>query len=110
MKGTWRWIPVTERLPEDGSDEVWVIIQEAGGSRYQTTAIKLTKEMANNYRGSPWYIYDCGLKFYEHLDVAARVTHWMPINLPPFPPPIDNFEGYGHRRVIKPDDESAVIY
>lgn len=88
-----RWIPVTERLPEDGS-VVWVIVQDEDGDRYHTTAEKIGKEQSEYFYGSPWFICEDDLHKFQHKHIALCITHWMPIDLPSFPEPIHGFSGY----------------
>jgi len=63
------WIPVTERLPEDGSD-VLAYLKNADNSRIAA---------ANYYKGT-WQ--DCVMgRLY--LTEEGFVTHWMPLPEPP---------------------------
>ena len=64
-----KWIPVTERLPEDGSD-VLAYLKYADNSRIAA---------ANYYKGT-WQ--DCVMgRLY--LTEEGFVTHWMPLPEPP---------------------------
>ncbi len=91
--GAMEWIPVTERLPPDGSEAVWVIVQH-DNSQYMTKAWKIDKVRAKDYEGSPWIMDSDTLSSFEHIYESLYITHWMPINLPPFPQPIKDFHGY----------------
>ena len=64
-----RWIPVTDRLPEDGSD-VLAYLKYADNSRIAA---------ANYYKGT-WQ--DC-LMGRLYLTEEGFVTHWMPLPEPP---------------------------
>lgn len=62
-----RWIPVSERLPEDG---VEVLFVDSGGDIY----------MGDHVSGVPQWEKDNGFwsgKFYNNI------THWMPLPEPP---------------------------
>ena len=60
-----RWIPVTERLPEDGSD-ILAVQSYCGEVRI----------IPANYDRGVWY--DCVFN-----RVAEHITHWMPLPQPP---------------------------
>ena len=59
------WIPVTERLPEDGQDIL--AVQNVGGE---------VRIVPANYDRGVWY--DC---VFNRL--AEHITHWMPLPEPP---------------------------
>ena len=63
-----RWIPVTERLPEDGSD-ILAVLSYCGEVRI----------IPANYDRGVWY--DCIFN-----RVAEHITHWMPLPTAPEPP------------------------
>ena len=60
-----RWIPVTERLPEDGSDIL--AVQSCCGE---------VRIIPANYDRGVWY--DCIFN-----RIAEHITHWMPLPEPP---------------------------
>ena len=62
-----RWIPVTERLPEDST---YVLARLSGGAIYQ--ALCLTKG------SKQWYSAN-----HERFVNKDTVTHWMPLPKPP---------------------------
>jgi hypothetical protein len=64
-----RWIPVTERLPEDGSDVLAYLKYEVGG-----------RIAAANYDKGMWQ--DCVMGGLYRTEEGV-VTHWMPIPQPP---------------------------
>ena len=64
-----KWIPVTDRLPEDGSD-VLAYLKYADNSRIAA---------ANYYKGT-WQ--DC-IMGRLYLTEEGFVTHWMPLPEPP---------------------------
>ena len=65
-----RWIPVTERLPDNIDEEVLVCNEEYGksGLGFVTVAI---------YDGSDW------IECWKRKTCLAAVTHWMPLPEPP---------------------------
>ncbi len=63
------WIPVTERLPEDGSDVLAYLKYEVGG-----------RIAAANYDKGMWQ--DCLMGGLYRTEEGV-VTHWMPIPQPP---------------------------
>ena len=63
------WIPVTERLPEDGSDVFAYLKYEVGG-----------RIAAANYDKGTWQ--DCVMGGLYRTEEGV-VTHWMPIPQPP---------------------------
>ena len=60
------WIPVSEQLPEDGSD-VLAYLKDANNSRITA---------ANYYKGT-WQ--DCVMGGQLYLTKEGFVTHWMPL-------------------------------
>ena len=64
-----RWIPVTERLPEDRSDVLAYLKYEVGG-----------RIAAANYDKGMWQ--DCVMGSLYRTEEGV-VTHWMPIPQPP---------------------------
>ncbi len=60
-----RWIPVTEQLPEDGSDIL--AVQSCCGE---------VRIIPANYDRGVWY--DCIFN-----RIAEHITHWMPLPEPP---------------------------
>lgn len=70
LKSQPRWIPVTERLPEDGADVLGYHLQDADRRRF----------VAANYDKGYWQ--DCVTgQLYRAED--GFVTHWMPLPEPP---------------------------
>lgn len=67
LSPTEKWIPVTERLPEDST---YVLARLSGGAIYQ--ALCLTKG------SKQWYA--ANLERFVNKDT---VTHWMPLPEPP---------------------------
>lgn len=65
LKSVPKWIPVTERLPEDGSD-ILAVQSYCGEVRI----------VPANYDRGVWY--DCVFN-----RVAEHITHWMPLPEPP---------------------------
>jgi hypothetical protein len=63
------WIPVSERLPNAGSDDVLVAFDCGDGSHSQSIGW---------HNGTQWM-------FYTSSDVRSQwpVTHWMPLPHPP---------------------------
>jgi len=62
-----RWIPVSERIPEDGSD-ILVYCDDGEESRI----------VACNYDNGVWF--DC---VFNTVMVFKNITHWMPLPKPP---------------------------
>ena len=62
-----RWIPVSERIPEDGSD---ILVYCDDG--------KETRIVACNYGNGVWF--DC---VFNTVMVYKNITHWMPLPKPP---------------------------
>lgn len=62
-----RWIPVSERLPENGSD-ILVYCDDGEESRI----------VACNYDNGVWF--DC---VFNTVMVFKHITHWMPLPEPP---------------------------
>lgn len=65
-----RWIPVTERLPDNIDEEVLVCNEGYGkdGTGFATVAV---------YNGNGW------LECWERKTYLTAVTHWMPLPKPP---------------------------
>lgn len=66
-----QWIPVSERLPEDGQVAWITFINEAGKHTGEATFKK----------DKFYYVTDTVNGYYE--EVYSCVTHWMPIPEPP---------------------------
>lgn len=62
-----RWIPIEERLPEDGSD-ILVYCDDGEESRI----------VACNYANGVWF--DC---VFNTVMIFKYITHWMPLPEPP---------------------------
>ena len=62
-----RWIPVSERLPDDGSD-ILAYCDDGEESRI----------VACNYDNGVWF--DC---VFNTLMIIKNITHWMPLPKPP---------------------------
>lgn len=71
-----RWIPVTEKLPDNIDEEVLVCNEGYGkdGTGFATVAV---------YNGNGW------LECWERKQYLACITHWMPL---PEPPKDDSYE------------------
>jgi len=65
-----KWIPVTERLPDNIDEEVLVCNEGYGkdGTGFATVAV---------YNGNGW------LECWERKQYLACITHWMPLPEPP---------------------------
>ena len=68
-----RWIPVTERLPEDGE----MVVAIVNGEPRKNIRLIGAYQMATYYRGEGWIVE----LFPEWME--ADVTHWMPLPEPP---------------------------
>ena len=77
VKALPRWIPVTERLPEDHD---WVLVWHTG---YKTPkkALFHIEECFEFDGGGAWYDYDVEID--GHNSLEGTVTHWMPLPDPP---------------------------
>ena len=67
LKAERRWIPVSERIPEDGSD---ILVYCDDGEE--------TRIVACNYDNGVWF--DC---VFNTVMVFKNITHWMPLPKPP---------------------------
>jgi len=80
LEGERRWIPVSERLPEDGR-EVLVLVEEliTAGAHYQFGAAFNDDDVLVE---TPTWVLGLEEETYG-FDAYAAVTHWMPLpNLP----------------------------
>ena len=75
-----RWIPVSERLPEDGR-EVLVLVEEliTAGAHYQFGAAFNDDDVLVE---TPTWVLGLEEETYG-FDAYAAVTHWMPLPEPP---------------------------
>jgi hypothetical protein len=64
------WIPVTERLPEEGVD-VLVVLPEQAGIKFGVYVARLS--ILKSLRGT----------FSTYFGFGYEATHWMPIPVPP---------------------------
>ena len=78
-----KWIPVTERLPEE--DGKYIVFEQSGG-RTNTSMLRFAKDARKidryDFKGrwkNAWYEYDSE---WGHYTVKS-VTHWMPLPEPP---------------------------
>lgn len=62
-----RWIPVSERLPEDGTN---VLFTDNSGGTYLGHHVSSAPQWEDHYS-------------YWHSDWYQNVTHWMPLPEPP---------------------------
>jgi hypothetical protein len=77
-----KWIPVTERLPEE--DGKYLVLEQSGG-RTVTSVLRFAKDARKvdryDFKGrwkNAWYEYDSE---WGHYTVDS-VTHWMPLPEP----------------------------
>ena len=70
LNNLWRWIPVTERLPEEGVD-VLVVLPEQAGIKFGVYVARLS--ILKSLRGT----------FSTYFGFGYEATHWMPIPVPP---------------------------
>lgn len=78
-----KWIPVTERLPEEDGK---YLVFEQGNGRTVTSVLKFAKDARKvdryDFKGrwkNAWYEYDSEWGYYT----VNSVTHWMPLPEPP---------------------------
>lgn len=78
-----RWIPVTERLPEDRASVLChyngVFGQITRIARFANCLESVNQYVFYDVKRSGFYIYDSEIGYYEVNDV----THWMPLPEPP---------------------------
>ena len=81
-----KWIPVTERLPEDGGCLVSYLVNTIPPHRsidicyFAKNLYKIDKyDFADKKRKPGFYQYDSEYGYYER----AGITHWMPLPQPP---------------------------
>lgn len=86
-----KWIPVTERLPEENTAVNITWVNHSPVSYYQHIKDKPQTATGVYYRGK-WYwwsavvqdiLAEYGKWEPDEMDVAIEVTHWMPIPKPP---------------------------
>lgn len=91
VAGKPRWIPVTERLPEDGIEVNIVWCNRSPIIYYQHIKDKPQTATGVFFRGK-WYWWSAVVQDYlaeygewepDKMDVAIEVTHWMPLPKPP---------------------------
>lgn len=86
-----RWIPVTERLPEDGAAVNVTWVNHSPSIYYQHLKDKPQTATGVYYRRK-WYwwsnvvqdyLAEYGEWGFDEMDDAIEVTHWMPLPEPP---------------------------
>lgn len=86
-----KWIPVTERLPENGVAVNVVWINHSPVIYYQQIKDKPQTATGVYYRGQ-WYWWSAVVQDYlaeygkwepDKMDTAIEITHWMPLPKPP---------------------------
>ena len=75
LEAAQRWIPVTERLPEDGNDVLVTYLGYTDKKPYSDDVAKWSLEL-NGYNGG-W------LWSLDDSDVEVEITHWQPLPQPP---------------------------
>ena len=82
-----RWIPVTERLPDDNEAVNVVWVNHSPAIYYQHIKDKPQTATGVHYRGK-WYWWSAVVQDYlaeygkwepDLMDAAIEVTHWMPL-------------------------------
>jgi hypothetical protein len=71
-----RWIPVTERLPDNTKDD-WVLAQIVENNGYRW----IPKVVEYRERKEDWYCEELG--WLKNHNGFFSVTHWMPLPNPP---------------------------
>ena len=86
-----KWIPVTERLPEEGAAVNITWVNHSPVIYYQHIKDKPQTATGVYYRGK-WYWWSAVVQDYlaeygkcepDEMDAAIEVTHWMPLPEPP---------------------------